>query len=128
MTTKFHLLISAQGHVVEGFLTPGNVSDITVAPQLTEHIVGCYVVLDMGYDSDEYRALLRGSNNIPVIPGRSNRNKVVEYDKRKYALRKRIEQCFGRIKENRRLTVRYEKSDLNFLGFITIAMVNMNLC
>ena len=128
MTTKFHLLISAQGHVVEGFLTPGNVSDITVAPQLTEHIVGCYVVLDMGYDSDEYRALLRGSNNIPVIPGRSNRNKVVEYDKRKYALRKRVEQFFGRIKENRRLTVRYEKSDLNFLGFIAIAMVNMNLC
>ena len=128
MTTKFHLLLLAQGHVVEGFLTPGNVSDITVAPQLTEHIVGCYVVLDMGYDSDEYRALLRGSNNIPVIPGRSNRNKVVEYDKRKYALRKRVEQFFGRIKENRRLTVRYEKSDLNFLGFIAIAMVNMNLC
>ena len=128
MTTKCHLLLSAQGHVVEGFLTPGNVSDITVAPQLTEHIVGCYVVLDMGYDSDEYRALLRGSNNIPVIPGRSNRNKVVEYDKRKYALRKRVEQFFGRIKENRRLTVRYEKSDLNFLGFIAIAMVNMNLC
>ena len=128
MTTKFHLLLSAQGHVVEGFLTPGNVSDITAAPQLTEHIVGCYVVLDMGYDSDEYRALLRGNNNIPVIPGRSNRNKVVEYDKRKYALRKRIEQFFGRIKENRRLTVRYEKSDLNFLGFIAIAMVNMNLC
>ena len=128
MTTKFHLLILAQGHVVEGFLTPGNVSDITVAPQLTEHIVGCYVVLDMGYDSDEYRALLRGSNNIPVIPGRSNRNKVVEHDKRKYALRKRVEQFFGRIKENRRLTVRYEKSDLNFLGFIAIAMVNMNLC
>ena len=90
--------------------------------------MGCYVVLDMGYDSDEYRALLRGSNNIPVIPGRSNRNKVVEYDKRKYALRKRVEQFFGRIKENRRLTVRYEKSDLNFLGFIAIAMVNMNLC
>ena len=128
MTTKFHLLLLAQGHVVEGFLTPGNVSDITVAPQLTEHIVGCYVVLDMGYDSDEYRALLRGSNNIPVIPGRSNRNKVVEYDKRKYALRKRVEQFFGRIKENRRLTVRYEKSDLNFLGFIALAMVNMNLC
>lgn len=128
MTTQFHLLLSAQGHVVEGFLTPGNVSDITVAPQLTEHIVGCYVVLDMGYDSDQYRALLRESNNIPVIPGRANRNKVVEYDKRKYALRKRVEQFFGKIKENRRLTVRYEKSDLNFLGFIAIAMVKMNLC
>lgn len=122
------MLITAQGHVVEGFLTPGNVSDITVAPQLTENIVGCYVVLDMGYDSDEYREVLRGSNNIPVIPGRSNRNEVIEYDKRKYRLRKRVEQFFGRIKENRRLTVRYEKSDMNFLGFIAIAMVNMNLC
>jgi transposase len=120
-------LITTQGHVVEGFLTPGNVSDITVAPKLTEDIVGCYVALDMGYDSDEYRERLRGNGNIPVIPGRSNRNKPIEYDKRMYKQRGRIERLFGMIKENRRLTVRYEKSDCAFLAFIAVAIIKINL-
>jgi hypothetical protein len=30
---------------------------------------------------------------------------------------------FGRIKENRRLAVRYEKTDLCFLGFIACAIL-----
>jgi len=120
-------LITAQGHVIEGFLTPGNVSDITVAPELTENIVGCHVVLDMGYDSDEFRELLRGRSNTPVIPGRCNRNKPIEYDKKIYKQRKRVEQFFGMIKENRRLTVRYEKSDCAFLAFIAVAIIKINL-
>jgi transposase len=34
-----------------------------------------------------------------------------------------IELFFGKLKENRRLAVRYEKLDVTFLGFITIAIV-----
>jgi transposase len=40
-----------------------------------------------------------------------------------YKLRKRIELFFGRIKENWRLVVRYDKLDATFLGFIAIAIV-----
>jgi hypothetical protein len=32
------------------------------------------------------------------------------------------------VKENRRLTVRYEKSDINFLGFIVIAFLKIIPC
>ena len=117
------MIITAQGHVIEGFLTPGNTSDITVAPELTAEIVGCYVAADAGYDSDPYREILRGNNNIPVIPGRKNRTTPVAYDKKIYSLRRRIERMFGAIKENRRLTVRYEKSDIAFLAFIAIALI-----
>jgi hypothetical protein len=56
----------------------------------------------MGYDSDDHRAMLRANNNIPVIPGRQNRKIPIDYDKKLYALRRRIEMFFGRIKENRR--------------------------
>jgi hypothetical protein len=35
---------------------------------------------------------------------------------------------FGKLKENRRLTVRYEKSDINFLGFILVAFLKILLC
>ncbi len=123
MTTKIHLVISADGHVIEGFLTPGNTADITVAPELTAEIVGCHVAADAGYDSDPYRDILRGNNNIPVIPGRKNRTIPIIYDKKIYRLRGRIEKMFGTIKENRRLTVRYEKSDILFFAFIAFALI-----
>jgi transposase len=123
VTTKLHLAITAEDHVVEGLLTGGNVSDITVADDLTADVVGCYVVEDMGYDCDRHRRELEANNNIPVIPGRKNRKVAVLYDKTVYGLRKRIELFFGKLKENRRLAVRYEKLDVTFLGFITIAIV-----
>jgi transposase len=39
-----------------------------------------------------------------------------------------IERISGKIKENRRLTVRYEKSDINFPGFIMVAFIKILLC
>jgi len=115
--------MTADGHLVEGFLTGGNVSDITVADSLFQDVVGCYVVEDMGYDSDTHRAFLRSQNNIPVIPGRKNRKVAIVYDKTIYRLRRRIEQFFGKLKENKRLGMRYDKSDAVFLTFIALATI-----
>jgi len=123
VTTKLHLAITAEGHVIEGFLTGGNTSDVAVAESLFENVFGCYVVLDMGYDSDPFRDVLRSQNNTPVIPGRKNRKIKIDYDKAIYALRKRIEQFFGKLKENKRLAMRYEKSDIVFLAFIALASI-----
>ena len=52
----------------------------------------------------------------------------IEYDTELYKKRNLIERIFGRIKENRPLAVRYEKSDLMFLAFITLAFIKINLC
>ena len=68
ITTKLHLAITAEGHIVEGFLTGGN-----IPLWLTDDIVGCYVVEDKGYDSNKNRQNLIANNNIPVIPSRKNR-------------------------------------------------------
>jgi transposase len=123
VTTKLPLAITAEDHVVEGLLTGGTVADITVADELTAEVVGCSVVEDRGYDCDRHRRELEANNNIPVLPGRQNRQVVVLYDKTVYKLRKRIEVFFGKLKENRRLTVRYEKLDATFLGFIALAIL-----
>lgn len=128
MTTRLHLAITAENHVVEGKLTGGNVSDISVANELTADVFGCYVVEDMGYDSDAHRDFLRSNNNVPVIPGRKNRKVKILYDKEIYKLRRYIEIFFGKLKENRRLAVRYDKLDNTFLAFIAIAIVNAYLC
>jgi transposase len=95
---------------------------------LSEDTVGCAAVADRGYGSGGFRRELEGNNSLPVIPGRRNRKEEIEYDKEKYKKRGLVERIFGKLKENRRLAVRYEKSDINFLGFIIIAFLKIFLC
>jgi transposase len=114
--------------MVEGFLSGGEASDVKAGPELTKDIVGYPVIAGRGYDSDEFRRELRENNNIPVIPGRKNRKVEIAYDCQLYKKRGLIERIFGKIKENRHLAVRYEKSDVNFLGFIIFAFIKINLC
>lgn len=123
-----HLAITPNFHIIEGFLSGGNQADISFANDLSAAVSGCYIVEDKGYDSDEHRVYLSSSNNIPVIPGRKNRTKIIEYDKNKFKLRRKIENFFAMLKENRRLALRFEKSDLAFLSFIVIATIKYNLC
>ena len=56
------------------------------------------VIEDKGYASNSHRLYLRSNNNIPVIPGRKNRIKTIEYDK--FKLRKHIENFFAILKES----------------------------
>lgn len=114
--------------IVEGFLTPGNSADVSVANELNAEITGCYILEDKGYDSDKHRMFLVENGNIPVIPGRKNRLVEIVYDKVKFRFRRKIEHFFAMLKENRRLALRFEKSDLNFLGFIAMATIKYNLC
>jgi len=125
MTTKLHLALTAEGHIIEAMLTGGNTSDITVADDMMSDVAGCYVVEDRGYDSDAHRDFLRSQNNVPVIPGRKNRKVKIIYDKRMYKLRGAIERYFGKLKENKRLCLRFEKEDRAFLSFIAIAAIKI---
>jgi len=68
------------------------------------------------------------NNNIPVIPGRKNRIEPILYDKERFKLRRKIENFFAILKENRRLALRFEKSDLAFLAFIALATIKYYLC
>ena len=81
----------------------------------------------MGYDSDEHRDRLRSNNNTPVIPGRKNRKVPIIYNKGLYKLRRKIEIFFGKLKENKRLAMRYDKSDQSFFSFVALASVKILL-
>ena len=123
MTTKLHLCVTADGHVVEGFLSAGNDHDVIHAEQLVKDIYGCYILADRGYDSHRFRAFLVSQNCQPVIPGRKNRKQPVAYDKALYKQRGLIERVFGKIKENKRMAMRFDKSDTVFLTFVALAMI-----
>lgn len=114
---------TVEGHVIDGFLTGGNAHDVSVAEAAFEDIFGCYVLADMGYDSDVFRNFLRSQNNEPVIPGRKNRIVKIEYDKMLYKHRKDIEITFGNLKENKRIGTRFDKYDHVFLAFVALAFI-----
>lgn len=102
-------------------LTAGNVSDITAAPSLLERggRIG-YLLGDKGYDAAALRRSLRGAGATPVIPGRRNRKKTIQYDKRRYRDRHRVENAFCRLKDFRRVATRYDKLAANFLSAVAL--------
>ena len=125
---KLHLAVTGGLRLVCGFLSGGNANDVTVAPELVAGVYVRPVLADMGYDSDRFRRELEAGDNVPVIPGRKNRKVPIEYDEELYKARGIIEGVFGRLKENRRLAVRYEKSDAGFLGFVLFGFLKTPLC
>ena len=105
-------------------LTPGNVSDISVAPILLACVSGIrHVLADKGYDCDAFRNYLRKAKIIPVIPGRNNRKRQVHYDKARYRERHLIENSNCRIKDFRRVATRYDKLAINFLSAVALATI-----
>jgi streptomycin 6-kinase len=54
-----------------------------------------YLAGDKGYDSDAIREGLRERGTVPVIPGRSNRTRIVRIYAKRYRGRNVIERCFN---------------------------------
>jgi transposase len=85
-------------------LTGGNAADSLVAPHLLTGLKGArYLLADKGYDANSLRKQMRQSDIVPVIPGRSNRKRVIRYDKLRYKSRHLIENAFCRPKDFRRV-------------------------
>ncbi len=61
----------------------------------------------------------------PIIPMRRSRKVQISIDDHIYALRNRIERCFNRLKNWRRLATRYDKTADSYLGFVLIAAVRL---
>lgn len=85
---------------------------------------------DKGYRAnwiDEY-VLALGIN--PVIPSKENEDhseRPVEFDREAYRQRNIIERLIGWLKEARRIFARFEKTALNFGGFIKMAFIERYL-
>ena len=56
----------------------------------------------------------------PVIPGRRNRKRAIQYDQQRYRSRHLIENAFCRIKDFRRIATRYDKLAANFLSAVAL--------
>jgi len=117
-TSKIHAKVDALGNPLEFVITPGQESDFNQASYLLGDTHNSYVLCDKGYDSDDFRNQIIKQNNIPVIPGRSNRKITIEYDKHIYKERSLVENFFSKVKYYRRIFSRFDKSITSFYAFL----------
>ncbi len=100
----------------------GNEADSPVALRLLAGLKGIrYLLADKGHDANSLRKHLRQSAIVPVIPGRSNRQRAIRYDKKRHKSRHLIENAFCRLKGFRRGATRYDKRATNVLSAVALA-------
>ena len=105
-------------------LTEGQQSDhkgaATLLPELpaSSEMIG-----DKGYDSDAYRAALIERGIAPCIPSRAKRKNPATYCKDLYKQRHKIENMFAKLKDWRRIAMRYDRCAHTFFAAICIAAI-----
>ena len=83
------------------------------------------LLADKGYDGDAFRQNLLMHGILPIIPPRSNRKAPEHPDYRRYRDRNRIERMFGKLKQQRRIATRYDKTALSFASFLNLAAARL---
>jgi len=142
-STKLHLLCDGQGHPLHFHLTPGQTHDSTALDTLLEGAdaqlldgqgepVAWPVQLggDKGYRANWIDEYLLALGIQPVIPSKANEDRSersVEFDHQAYRQRNIVERLIGWLKESRRLFARFEKTALNFGGFVKMAFIDRYL-
>jgi transposase len=103
-------------------LSEGQMSDYKGAALLLPSLPKASALLaDRGYDADWFRAALIERGITPCIPSKKNRKVQIEYDKTLYKQRHKIENMFGKLKDWRRIAMRYDRCAHTFFSAICIA-------
>ena len=113
---------------VLGFcLSPGQAHDAPIGRQLLTDLgidnLQIPLIMDRAYEGNETRYLAQSLGFEPVVPPLQTRRDPWTYDTEVYKRRNEIERLFGRIKRFRRVFTRYDKTDLTFSAFVTVAFI-----
>jgi transposase len=115
------LLCNQLGEPVDFLLTAGHVADCTQALPLRGERKAEAVLADKGYDADAIVQHIEAAEAVPVIPPKANRNTPRSYHQTLYKQRNRIERCFCKLKQFRRIATRFEKNKCNFHALVALA-------
>jgi len=126
-TSKIHARCDNQGLPIGFILTGGEASDYTAADDLMNLPLPTPegLLADKGYDGDRFRENLLMRCILSVIPPRSNRKVPAHPDYRRYKDRNRVERMFGKLKQQRRIATRYDKTVLSFESFLNRAAARL---
>jgi transposase len=81
------------------------------------------VVGDKGYSSRKIRWYLRKRGIGAVIAHHKSEQQTGCFDKTSYRKRNVVERLVNRLKQFRRISTRYEKRAVNYVGMLTIAAI-----
>ena len=108
------------------YLSAGQTSDYTGAAGLVSGMPGVKVLLaDRGYDADWFRNALMDKGITPCIPSKKNRKVQIKHDAILYKKRHKIENTFGRLKDWRRVAMRFDRRADIFLSACALAAIVM---
>jgi transposase len=140
---KIHILCDGRGHPLCFRLTAGQtheskaLDDLMIEADATlldgdarpvawpEAMAG-----DKGYRAEWIDDYLLELGIRPVIPSKKNEDRAarpVEFDKEAYRRRNIVERLIGWLKESRRVASRFEKTAINFGGFMKMAFIHRYL-
>jgi len=138
-----HLVSDRNGVPLAAYLTPGQRHESIVFEAVMDEVSikqsrgrpitrPCKLAGDKAYSHPRIRRWLAARGIEAVIPQRSDqlkrhKAKPLKFDREAYRERNTIERCIGWLKECRRLSTRYEKLAENFMGMVTLAMIQRYL-
>jgi transposase len=103
-------------------LTEGQMSDHKGARIMLDALPSASTLLaDRGYDSNWFRQALIDRGTEPCIPPTKSRKQPISYDAALYKQRHRIENMFAKLKDWRRVAMRYDRCGHTFFSAICIA-------
>ena len=126
LNSKLHVVCDDFCRPIDIYLTAGNAGDYSGARVLLNRLCEAHTLLaDRGYDASWIRELLKSLGVKCCIPSRKNRKKPVRYNKKLYERRHKIENCFARLKDWRRVATRYDRCPQAYLSTCALAAVVM---
>ncbi len=111
--------VDALGNPLRFTLTGGQRHDITQAQALIADYQSEYVIADKGYDSDDFLQIVLACGAVPVIPPRSRRKALRQYDEHLYRERHLVECFINKIKHYRHIFSRFDKLSNRYMGFLS---------
>lgn len=126
LNSKLNAVCDEAGRPVRLLLSEGQMSDYKGARRLLPSLTkATYMIADRGYDADWFREALKKKGMPPCIPPRQCRKNKRCYNKTLYKQRHKIEIMFGRLKDWRRISMRYDRCAHTFFSAICIAAAFM---
>jgi len=87
------------------------------------HIQFCDILMDRAYEGNATREKAFECHFNPIVPPNPKRLEPWQYDEDTYKKRNEIERLFRRIKRFRRVFTRYDKTDIMYAAFVTLALI-----
>ncbi|SDY92774.1 Transposase [Hymenobacter psychrophilus] len=120
-----HAAVDALGNPVHVHVSGGQESDCQHFDRIAEALPAQIqaVVGDKGYDTNAVLARIAQAGAEAVVPAKKSRCQAREIDENLYRDRNKVERFFLKIKQNRAVATRYDKTAASYRAVVELACI-----